>query len=195
VKSLKGIRIEKVGSVLAGSTGLRLMMIQKYWLHQRTIMGQIAVIGPADPSAEEYETARTVGCLIASNHETTVCGGLSGVMEAACKGAKEQAGLTIGIVPDTGGGNLYLDVVIRSGLGHARNALVVQSADAVIAVGGGYGTLSEIAIALKIHCPVFGIKTWDIPGVTRCASPEEAVIKAVSAARRSPGYRNPRAGP
>ncbi len=99
-------------------------------------MGQIAVIGPANPSGEEYGTARTVGCLIARDHETLVCGGLSGVMEAACQGAQEQGGLTVGIVPDSGNGNQYLDIVIRSGLGHARNALVVQSSDAVIAIGG-----------------------------------------------------------
>src|SRR4030042_4478747 len=111
-------------------------------------MGQIAVIGPADPTPEEYETARTVGFLIAGNRETLVCGGLFGVMEAACRGAQEQGGLTIGIVPDAGNGNRYLDVVIRTGLGHARNTLVAQSSDAVIAIGGGYGTLSEIAIAL-----------------------------------------------
>jgi uncharacterized protein (TIGR00725 family) len=158
-------------------------------------MGQIAVIGPADPSGEEYEVGRIVGCVIASNHETLICGGLSGVMEAACKGAQEQGGLTVGIVPDTGNGNLYLDIVIRSGLGYARNALVVQSSDAVIAIGGGYGTLSEIALALKANRPVFGIKTWEIKGVTRCETPEEAVSKAVHAARRSPGYRTPQDGP
>ena len=116
-------------------------------------------------------------------------------MEAACKGAREKGGLTIGIVPDTGNGNAYLDIIIRSGLGHARNALVVQSSDAVIAIGGGYGTLSEIALALKAHRPVFGIKTWEIKGVTPCSTPEEAVLRAVHAARRSPGYRSPRGGP
>src|SRR5512139_3963991 len=158
-------------------------------------MGQIAVIGPADPTPEEYEVAQTVGCLIAGNHETVVCGGLSGVMEAACKGAREQGGLTIGIVPDSGNGNPYLDIVIRSGLGHARNVLVVQSSDAVIAIGGGYGTLSEIAIGLKSGRPVFGIKTWEIEGLMKCATPEEAVLMAVRAARLSPLYRSPRAGP
>ena len=158
-------------------------------------MGQIAVIGPADPTPEEYEAAQTVGYLIAGNHETVVCGGLSGVMEAACKGAREQGGRTIGIVPDHGNGNPYLDIVIRSGLGHARNVLVVQSSDAVIAVGGGYGTLSEIAIALKSGRPVFGIKTWEIEGVMKCATPEEAVLMAVRAARLSPLYRSPRACP
>jgi uncharacterized protein (TIGR00725 family) len=158
-------------------------------------MGQIAVIGPADPTQEEYETARTVGFLIAGNRETLVCGGLFGVMEAACRGAQEQGGLTIGIVPDTGNGNRYLDVVIRTGLGHARNTLVAQSSDAVIAIGGGYGTLAEIAIALKTGHPVIGIKTWEIEGVVKCATPEEAVLMAVRAARLSPGYRTPRAGP
>jgi uncharacterized protein (TIGR00725 family) len=158
-------------------------------------MGQIAVIGTADPTPEEYETARTVGFLIAGNREILVCGGLSGVMEAACRGAQEQGGLTIGIVPDTGNGNRYLDVVIRTGLGHARNTLVAQSSDAVIAIGGGYGTLSEIAIALKTGHPVFGIKTWEIEGIVKCATPEEVVLMAVRAARLSPGYRTPRDGP
>jgi uncharacterized protein (TIGR00725 family) len=158
-------------------------------------MGQIGVIGVADASPEEYEAARTVGNLIAENHEILVCGGLFGVMEAACKGAKERDGLTVGIVPDTGNGNLYLDLVIRTGQGHARNVLVVQSADAVIAIGGGYGTLSEIAIALRIKRPVFSIGSWDIQGVKQCATPEEAVLMAVHAARQSPSYRSPRDGP
>ena len=112
-------------------------------------MGQIAVIGASDTSRKEYETARMVGNLVAENHEILVCGGLLGVMEAACRGAKERDGLTVGIVPDTGNGNQYLDIIIRTGQGHMRNVLVVQSAEAVIAIGGGYGTLSEIAIALK----------------------------------------------
>ena len=140
---------------------------------------QIAVIGTADASADEYATAYAVGALIAS-WGTLVCGGLGGVMEAACKGAHEQGGLTVGILPDTGNGNPYLDVIIRTGLGHARNVLVVQSADAVIAVGGSYGTLSEIAIALKMKCPVYGLKTWDIKGVVHCETPEEAVESATS---------------
>jgi uncharacterized protein (TIGR00725 family) len=149
-------------------------------------MGQIAVIGAADTTPEEYQVAFTVGSLIAKNHETLVCGGLWGVMEAACKGAKEHEGVTIGIVPDTGNGNEYLDIVIRTGLGHARNVIIAQSADAVIAIGGSYGTLSEIAIALKMKRPVFGVKSWDIEGVMKCATPEEAVLRAVHASRRLP---------
>lgn len=158
-------------------------------------MGQIAVIGASDITPEEEEYAFTVGRLIALHHETLICGGLEGVMEAACRGAKEQGGLTIGMVPDISNGNQFLDIIIRTGLGHARNVLIAQSADAVIAIGGSYGTLSEIAIALKIKRPVFGIKTWNIDGVIRCTGPEEAVIRAMNAAHLSPLYRSPRAGP
>jgi len=82
-------------------------------------------------------------------------------------------------------GNPYLDVVVRSNLGHARNALVVGSADAVIAIGGKFGTLSEIALALKMKKPVFGVGTWKIEGVFPCAGPEEAVLMAVRASRLS----------
>ncbi len=144
---------------------------------------QIAVIGRGDCSAEEYEAAETIGCLIAGNRETVCCGGLGGVMEAACRGAKEAGGTTVGILPD--------DLVIRTGMGQARNVILVNSADAVIAVGGGYGTLSEIAIALKTGKPVFGLSTWDIDGVFACTTPEEAVNLAVRAARLSRRSRNP----
>jgi hypothetical protein len=157
-------------------------------------MGQIAVIGAADATPELCEAARTIGYLVAANHEMLVCGGLGGVMEAACTGVHEGDGLAVGITPDTGNGNTALDIVIRTGLGHARNVLVIQSADAVIAVGGGYGTLSEIAIALKTGRPVFGYKTWEIEGIIACATPEEAVLMAVRAARLSQLYRDRRTG-
>ncbi len=140
---------------------------------------QIAVIGASDCTADEYACARELGRLIAQQQATLVCGGMGGVMEAACRGARESGGRTVGIVPDTGNGNPYLDVIIRTGLGHARNVIVVQSGDAVIAVGGSHGTLSEIAIALKMRRPVFGIRSWDIPGIVPCAGPEEAVRRAV----------------
>ncbi len=153
---------------------------------------QIAVIGRGDCSGEEYETAETVGRLIAEDRGTVCCGGLGGVMEAACRGAKEAGGTTVGILPDTGDGNAYLDVVVRTGLGHARNVVLVNSADAVIAVGGGYGTLSEIAIALKIGRSVYGLSTWKIEGVRACTTPEEAVSLAVRAGRRSRPSRSPR---
>ena len=146
---------------------------------------QIAVIGKEECTGEEYEAAEMAGHLIASNHAVLCCGGRGGVMEAACKGAKEKGGTTIGILPDTGKGNPYVEVVIRTGMGYGRNVILVQSADAVVAIGGGYGTLSEIAIALKAGKNVFGYCTWEIEGVTKCITPEEAVLRAVAAARHS----------
>jgi len=140
---------------------------------------QIAVIGHAQATEEEQEAARAAGRLIAIAGAVLVCGGLGGVMEAACQGAKGAGGTTVGILPGTEGGNPCLDITIRTGLGHARNVLVVLSADAVIAIGGSHGTLSEIAIALKTGRPVYGINTWDIEGVIPCTSPEDAVKRAV----------------
>jgi uncharacterized protein (TIGR00725 family) len=140
---------------------------------------QIAVIGHGQATDEEREAAHAAGRLIAGTGAVLVCGGLGGVMEAACRGAKEAGGTTVGILPGTEGGNPYLDISIRTGLGHARNVLVVLSADAVIAVGGSHGTLSEIAIALRTGRPVYGITTWDIEGVMPCTSPEDAVKRAV----------------
>ncbi len=145
---------------------------------------QIAVIGHGQATPVEQEAAYAAGRTIAGNGAVLVCGGLGGVMEAACRGAHEAGGTTVGILPGTEGGNPYLDITIRTGLGHARNVLVVLSADAVIAVGGRHGTLSEIAIALKTGCPVYGIHTWDIEGVISCSSPEDAVTQAVQAATR-----------
>jgi len=146
---------------------------------------QIAVIGKEECTGEEYEAARRAGSLIAAAGAVLCCGGRGGVMEACCRGAKEAGGRTVGILPDTGRGNPFLDVVIRTGMGFGRNAIVVQSGDAVVAIGGGYGTLSEIAIALRAGKEVFGYRTWDIGGVVGCGTPEEAVTRAVAAAGRS----------
>jgi uncharacterized protein (TIGR00725 family) len=98
-------------------------------------------------------------------------------MEAACRGAKEARGTTVGILPgtDRNAANAFVDIAIPTGLGEARNALVVRAADALVAVGGGYGTLSEIALALKAGKRVVGLDTWDIEGVERAESPEAAV--------------------
>jgi uncharacterized protein (TIGR00725 family) len=106
-----------------------------------------------------------------------VCGGLGGAMEAACRGAHEAGGTTVGILPglERGEANRYVDIAVATGLGEARNVLVVRAADALIAVGGGHGTLSEIAFALKTGKRVVGLQSWDIDGVERAASPEEAV--------------------
>ena len=104
-------------------------------------------------------------------------------MEAACRGAKEAGGLTVGLLPgsDRSAANPFVDVAVATGLGEARNALVVRAADAVIAVGGGYGTLSEIAFGLKAGRPVVGLGGWDIKGMTAAASAEEAVTLALEA--------------
>ena len=112
-----------------------------------------------------------------------VCGGLGGVMEAACRGASEAGGVSIGILPgsDRGAANRFVEVAIPTGLGEARNAFVVRSADAVVAVGGGYGTLSEIAFALKAGKPVIGLGSWEIEGVRAAESPEQAVSAALGA--------------
>lgn len=143
---------------------------------------QIAVIGRGDAGPGDCGAAYTAGRLVAGRGAVLVCGGLGGVMEAACRGAREAGGTTVGILPGTDGGNPHLSVTIRTGLGTARNALVVLSADAVIAIGGKYGTLSEIAFALKSGRPVFGVGTWNIEGVVPCTSPEDAVEQAVKAA-------------
>jgi uncharacterized protein (TIGR00725 family) len=145
---------------------------------------QIAVIGKEECTGEEYAAARRAGALIAGAKAVLCCGGRGGVMEAACRGAREAGGTTVGILPDTGRGNPWLDVVIRTGMGFGRNAVVVQSGDAIVAIGGGYGTLSEIALALKAGKGVFGYRTWEIGGVVPCSTPEEAVSRAIAAAAR-----------
>ncbi len=155
---------------------------------------QVAVIGPGTCTPEEYAAGQRTGRVIAESNAILLCGGLGGVMEAACRGAREGCGITIGILPGATGENPYLSVVIRSDLGNARNAVIVRSADAVVAIGGAYGTLSEIALALKAGKTVSGFMTWDIPGVVSCASPEDAAVRALDAARRSLASYNPRDG-
>jgi uncharacterized protein (TIGR00725 family) len=112
-----------------------------------------------------------------------VCGGLGGVMEAACRGVKEAGGRTLGLLPgaDRRAANAYVDVVVATGLGEARNALVVRAADGIIAVGGAYGTLSEIALGLKAGKPVVGLSSWEIDGVVAASSPADAVDRLLSA--------------
>jgi uncharacterized protein (TIGR00725 family) len=142
------------------------------------VKGQIGVIGGAVCSPELYEIACDVGREIATNGFALVCGGLGGVMEAACQGAKKAGGITIGLLPTSnkGDANPYCDLVIPTGLGHARNVLVVHASDALIAVDGEAGTLSEIAIALKIGKPIVGIKSWKLDGrVPQTERGDEAV--------------------
>ena len=140
----------------------------------------IAVIGASSCNREIYGIAEEAGRLIALKGAVLVTGGLGGVMEAASKGAKEAGGITVGILPGFSKqeANNYVTVPIITGLSHARNVIIARSADALIAVSGEYGTLSEIAIALKLGKPVAGIRTWDnIEGVIRVNSPEESIQK------------------
>lgn len=148
----------------------------------------IAVIGRSDCSAEDDHAAETVGRLLAQRGATLVCGGLTGVMEAACRGARAGGGFTVGILPgnDRREANPWIDLPIATGVGQARNIGVVRSAHAVIAVGGSYGTLSEIAFALNSRIPVVGLGSWRLSErgvepspVREVATPEEAVETAL----------------
>jgi uncharacterized protein (TIGR00725 family) len=123
-----------------------------------------------------------VGRLVAERGAVVVCGGLGGAMESACRGAKQAGGLTVGLLPgsDRGEANAFVDVALPTGLGEARNALVVGAADVVIAVGRGYGTLSEIALALRAGKRVVGLDTWDVEGVAPADGPKAAVSAALS---------------
>jgi len=139
----------------------------------------ISVIGGFSCSKKNYETAYELGKLIAQQGWILICGGGSGIMEAACKGAKEEGGLTVGILPSYDGAeaNSYLDIKLPTGLGYARNVLVVRASDAIVAIDGKYGTLSEIAFAFNDTRPVVGINTWDIKGIIKVKTPKAAIAK------------------
>ena len=124
----------------------------------------VSIIGGADCTEQEYRIAEEVGYLLGKKDVVVVCGGRGGVMEAVCRGAQNAGGLTIGILPshDPNSGNPFIDIALPTGLGNNRNALVAQAGEAVIAIGGGYGTLSEIGIALKSGRKVIGIGTWKV---------------------------------
>jgi uncharacterized protein (TIGR00725 family) len=150
----------------------------------------IAVVGPGgSASVDQLEAAEEAGAAIAEAGAGLVCGGLGGVMEAACRGARSRGGMTLGLLPgtDRDAANGWVVVAVPTGLGEARNALVVRAADAVVAIGGGWGTLSEIALALKTGVPVVGVSTWEAtiggvepgPGVVRVAGAREAVGEAL----------------
>lgn len=141
----------------------------------------IAVIGAGKAAGELYEQAREVGRLIAERGGIVVCGGLGGVMEASARGAAEAGGVAIGVLPDEDRrrANEHLSYSVATGMGQARNLGVVCSADAVIAVGGEYGTLSEIGLARKVGRLVISLGSWELPGhVIVASSPEEAVAAA-----------------
>jgi hypothetical protein len=141
---------------------------------------RIGVLGGNVAPTTILKEAEEVGRLIAEKGAVLVCGGRGGVMEAACRGARAAGGLTVGILPgdDPREANPYIDIPIVTGMGIARNALVVKSSDGLIAIDGKYGTLSEIAFALQLGIPVVGLHTWDILGGQMVAgSPKEAVEK------------------
>lgn len=139
----------------------------------------IAVIGGRKTEKPLLKEAEEVGILLARKGAILLCGGLGGVMEAASKGMSAEGGLTVGILPQDhrGKANAFVDVPIATGLGIGRNVIIARSADAVIAIGGEYGTLSEIAFALQMGKPVVGIRTWDIKGVVSAEDAEDAVNK------------------
>lgn len=141
----------------------------------------IGVIGASKISQDIEKKAYEVGYEIANRGGILVCGGLGGVMEAACQGAKKAGGITIGILPglSRNEANHYVDYAIRTGLQEVRNLIIVRTSDALIAIGKGYGTLSEIAFALKMGKSVIGISTWndDLP-LIQAQNAEEAVNKA-----------------
>jgi len=124
----------------------------------------IAVIGGDDAPPEAFVLAEAVGREIARRGAKLICGGLGGVMESACRGVKAEGGTTIGVLPGTEAGeaNAYVDIPIVTGMNQARNLVIVRSADAVIAIGGGYGTLSEMAFALRLGKPLVGLQTWSM---------------------------------
>jgi uncharacterized protein (TIGR00725 family) len=137
----------------------------------------IGVIGAGKCDAELGRLAEAVGRGIAEAGAVLVCGGMGGVMEAACRGAKAAGGTTIGILPgpDRSGANEYVDIAIATGINEARNLAIIRTSDVLIAVGGSYGTLSEIGFALKAGKMVVGLRTWDIQGMVPAENAEEAV--------------------
>jgi hypothetical protein len=148
---------------------------------------RIGVIGGRAADKKTAEAARRVGELVAGAGAVLVCGGLGGVMAAAAAGARKAGGLTVGILPgnDPGEANGHIDVPIATGLGYTRNSLVAMNSDALIAIDGGFGTLSEIAYGNIYGKPVVGLGTWKIEGLTAADSPEKAVELALEAALRA----------
>ena len=137
---------------------------------------QIAVVGGGVCSPDVRETAERLGRLLAEQGHILICGGLGGVMEAVCRGAREAGGVTLGILPgEKSDANPYVSICVATGMGHARNVIIIESCDAVIALPGEHGTLSEIALALKMNRPVISLGSWDISGTIKASDPDEAL--------------------
>lgn len=154
----------------------------------------VAVVGAGRADEADRTAARAVGRGLADAGATVVCGGLGGVMEAVCAGAREVGGTTVGILPGTSrdDANPHVVVAVPTGLGEARNTVVVRTADVVVAVGGEYGTLSEVAFALKLGVPVVGLGTWELrrdgtvdDGIEVAAHAPDAVRRALAHLGRS----------
>jgi uncharacterized protein (TIGR00725 family) len=155
---------------------------------------RIGVMGPAVCSPRCRQLAREVGRIIGREGGILICGGLGGVMESAAQGTKESGGITIGILPRAlaSEANPYIDIPIVSDMGNARNVINVLTSQAVIAIQGAYGTLSEIALALKCGTPVVGLETWSLvppegnpnPDIAIAGTPEEAVTLALKFIRK-----------
>jgi len=160
---------------MKGLTG-RLSRLIK-WKQQGFSVYFIGVIGGNSVTREIYEIGYEVGREIAAGKGIVVCGGLYGIMEAACRGAKSKGGTTVGILPGKhkSAANDYVDIAVATGMGEARNAVIVNTADALIAIDGKEGTLSEIAFGLKQKKPVAGINTYDIKGIKKMEGPKQAV--------------------
>ncbi len=154
---------------------------------------QIAVVGGGACSPEVRDTARRIGQIIASHGHVLICGGLGGVMEAACCGAREAGGIAVGILPgEREEANCCVDVGIATGMGHARNVIIVKSADLVIALPGELGTLSEMALAVKMKKPVISLCSWEICGAFQAKDPEEVeqLLAKIDSCHREPVQRD-----
>lgn len=144
----------------------------------RARMTMAGVIGAADATEQMCEEARAVGQLLARNGYALVCGGRTGVMEASARGAQEAGGLVVGIMPGPDGeaANPYVNLAIATNIGHARNAIIAHTAEFLVAIAGGPGTLSEIGFGLKLGKAVYGIRSWRIDGVRAVADAEELAL-------------------
>jgi uncharacterized protein (TIGR00725 family) len=143
----------------------------------------VAVCGASEATPSQLEAAREVGKLLARSGAVVITGGFGGVMGAASEGAASEGGTVVGILPDAdrSGANVHLTLALPTGLGQARNAVIVTAADSVIAIGAGWGTLSEIALARKLGRAVFALDTWKVRGLETVDSPAEAVRRALQA--------------
>ena len=154
----------------------------------------VAVVGPNDATQTELDQAEAIGEGLARAGAVLVCGGLGGVMHAAARGCERAGGVSIGILPgdDRDPGSPHLTVAVSTGMGETRNAIIVRTSDVLIAISGEFGTLSEVAFALKLGKPVVGVRTWElskggkpVEAIHRVETPDEAVMEALRHAERS----------